>query len=244
MVVIVLLVVYVPYSFFLSLPHVVTFGKVFHLHDTDFWFDFQSVWKWLKHSSCLSSTSNTVDLITLTGLVLNFTETPDSGQSSCLSSTSSTFTRVLLKSKENVNIDRDSYEEDNETEEDVVGMSHDLDLVNLFKNETSVDSHTVNTNRNALVRLKPIDLRIDSLATDVDVYSSTLDLVNLIRSDSPTTKVNHSTWVDSSTIVSDDNDNNAKKMEEGFEADDSGNHDESQEQYDTIEFWKSAVDDN
>jgi len=69
---IVILVVYVPYSFFLSLKYLVIFGKVFHLRDSDFWFDFMSVWIWMKQIFCCqSSTSNALDLIKLVWILLN-----------------------------------------------------------------------------------------------------------------------------------------------------------------------------
>jgi len=64
---IVLLVIYVPYSFFLALQYLVIFGKILHLRDSDFWFDFKSVWVWIKDSCCKS---NTADLIKLSWIVL------------------------------------------------------------------------------------------------------------------------------------------------------------------------------
>ena len=68
----VILVIYVPFSFFLALKYLVIFGKVFHLRDSDFWFDFMSVWIYIKQSCCCqSSTSNALDLIKIFGILLN-----------------------------------------------------------------------------------------------------------------------------------------------------------------------------
>ena len=69
---IVILVVFVPYSFFLALKYLVIFGKVFHLRDSDFWFDFMSVWIWIKQICCCqSNTSNALDLNKLIWILLN-----------------------------------------------------------------------------------------------------------------------------------------------------------------------------
>lgn len=62
-----LLIIYVPYSFFFALQYLVIFGKILHLRDSDFWFDFKSVWIWIKESCCKS---NTMDLIKLARIVL------------------------------------------------------------------------------------------------------------------------------------------------------------------------------
>ena len=111
-VVITLLVIYVPYSFFESLKFVVVFGKALHLYDSDFWFDFKSVWIWMR-DSCFKS--NTADLIRVTVALYHITSHDTDNMSSHVNSKDSLIVQDLQLA---IEIDDDNSDDDDDNSDD------------------------------------------------------------------------------------------------------------------------------
>jgi hypothetical protein len=103
-----------------------------------------------------------------------------------------TLTRILLTSKQdssnnNNNNNEDDDDDDNRGTFSDRGTFSGLDLVTLFRNDTTTDSPTVNINRNALMRLKPIDVSVDdSGSSSGGGGGGALDLGSLFRYESGT----------------------------------------------------------
>ena len=178
-VVIVLLVIYVPYSFFLALKYVVIVGKVFHLRDTDFWFDFHSVWVWLNHSCCLSTISNTIDLIKLTRMLFlkesyNFyrNSNEEDNDRRALAHLQSIGLEVnrLTSAVDAIASSRNSSRSSSRSSSSS-SSSSTLELLSLPWNESSVDSPTISDNRHTWGINVTVD---DDDDKDVADYSTTV----------------------------------------------------------------------
>jgi len=111
-VVITLLVIYVPYSFFESLKFVVVFGKALHLYDSDFWFDFKSVWIWMR-DGCFKP--NTADLIRVTVAFLYIISHDTDNMSSHVNSKDSLIVQDLQLA---IEIDDDHSDDDDDNSDD------------------------------------------------------------------------------------------------------------------------------